>query len=273
MSLKETISKALAPSLKKIGVDIKELYKKIEDVSKNAFNQLTEEQKQTLKGPKGEAGPQGPPGPKGEAGPQGPAGADATNLKLSIDQNRGTLSIGSTGTNEVRLPGAKTFEWKTPNGTAWFKNGSIIKLLRRGQFVFAYLEGPSWGAVNLFRDGSNEARNFPKDNRTIDGKNMTWYRIKLPNGNNGFQGHSIIPYGFRPTSDINGIVVGDSGTIVATILFGSGANENCIRFHYEGQNTATHIIELLRLSPVVWITTDNEPNEMNSPTNGTIRII
>lgn len=39
------------------------------------FEELTEEQKETLRGP---AGPQGPKGDTGETGPQGPAGADGS---------------------------------------------------------------------------------------------------------------------------------------------------------------------------------------------------
>ena len=287
MSLKGMISKALAPSLRKIGVDIKDLYKKIEDVSKNAFNQLTEEQRQTIKGPKGDAGqagppgpkgdvgPQGPPGPKGEVGPQGPPGAGGANVKLSMDQARGVLSIGSTGSDQVTLPGLKTFEWKSPEGTTWFKPNNRIRLVRKGQFVFAYIDGSRYGAVDLYRYGSSEMKDkkFVKETKTIDGKEITWYRVRLPDGRGGDKGHTIIPNGFRPTNDINGIVFGDSGTVVASLLFGSSGSLYSMRFQYEGHDASKHIIELLRLSPIIWITADNEPSEMNSPTDGTIRII
>lgn len=42
------------------------------------FEELTPEQKETLKGDKGDTGPEGPQGPKGDTGPTGPAGADGS---------------------------------------------------------------------------------------------------------------------------------------------------------------------------------------------------
>lgn len=270
MSLKETISKALAPSLKKIGVDIKDLYKKIEDVPKNVFNHLTEEQRQSLKGPKGDVGPQGPPGP------QGPAGGASAPSKLTLNKSTGVLTIGEQGDSTVTLPSIRTFQWLSPNGTSWFKSGSGIKLVRKGQFVFAYFNGPRWGTVDLFSAKSSEASRFIRDSKNIDGKEVSWYRFRLPNGNGGFQGHPIIPYGFRPVTDVTGVVYGDSGLIVASILFGSGSSEHSARLQYEGTNDtalSSHKVEMLRLAPIVWITTDDEPQQKSSPTEGDITII
>lgn len=270
MSLKETISKAISPSLRRIGLDIKDLYKKIEDVSKNAFNQLTEEQRQSLKGPKGDQGPQGPPG---QQGPAGPAGSGS---KLSINQSKGTITIGEQGDSTITLPGIRTFQWVSPEGTMWLKPRSKVKLIRKGNLVFAYLEGPNWGTISLFPPKSAESSKFERITRTIDGTPVSWYRIKLPNGNDGFQGHPIIPYGFRPTSDVSGSVYADSGLVACSIFFGSGANEFCIRMQYEGYDDAAlgkHVVSMLRMSSISWITTDNEPTASDSPTNGTITII
>lgn len=42
------------------------------------FEELTDEQKEELRGPQGIPGPQGPEGPEGKQGPEGPKGADGT---------------------------------------------------------------------------------------------------------------------------------------------------------------------------------------------------
>jgi hypothetical protein len=63
-----------------------------------SFEDLTEEQRESLRGPQGIPGPEGPPGPAGPAGPAGEGVAFDTDNTLSLAE--GILSVNTTDTAE-----------------------------------------------------------------------------------------------------------------------------------------------------------------------------
>lgn len=236
------------------------------------FSDFTAEQLLSLKGPKGEIGPQGPPGP---------AGANATPQTLSF--NNGQLSI--SGGNTVTIPtgnGAvqesttqKKYTFRTPRGCSWMNGDSHFLFTRIGNTVVVGAKGDSWATISITPPTDQNFNRLPKRESDVNGKGGTWLLVQKPSGSS-FQGHTIIPDGFVPTSSVYADIVNDNGMTVGAVMFGDKENLKLIRFHFDGKGPeARNAIptKLLRLGVCTWVTDDDPPtSEFNQLNNGVLTI-
>lgn len=236
---------------------------------------------QGVQGPPGPKGDVGPQGPQGLQGPVGPSGANATPQTLSF--NNGQLSI--SGGNTVTIPtgnGAvqesttqKKYTFRTPRGCSWMNGDSHFLFTRIGNTVVVGAKGDSWATISITPPTDQNFNRLPKRESDVNGKGGTWLLVQKPSGSS-FQGHTIIPDGFVPTSSVYADIVNDNGMTVGAVMFGDKENLKLIRFHFDGKGPeARNAIptKLLRLGVCTWVTDDDPPtSEFNQLNNGVLTI-
>ena len=238
------------------------------------YSDFTPDQLQSLKGPKGDIGPQGPPGP---------AGTNSAPQTLSF--NNGQLSI--SGGNTITIPTAssdggvaepatqKKYVYKTPKGASWMNGDSHFLFTRIGNTVVVGAKGDSWATISITPPTDQNFNRLPKRESDVNGKGGTWLLVQKPSGSS-FQGHTIIPDGFVPTSSVYADIVNDNGMTVGAVMFGDKENLKLIRFHFDGKGPeARNAIptKLLRLGVCTWVTDDDPPtSEFNQLNNGVLTI-
>ena len=237
-------------------------------------------------GPQGLQGAQGPPGPKGDVGPQGPPGpAGANSAPQTLSYANGQLSISGGNTVTIHAVSSdggvaepatqKKYVYKTPKGASWMNGDSHFLFTRIGNTVVVGAKGDSWATISITPPTDQNFNRLPKRESDVNGKGGTWLLVQKPSGSS-FQGHTIIPDGFVPTSSVYADIVNDNGMTVGAVMFGDKENLKLIRFHFDGKGPeARNAIptKLLRLGVCTWVTDDDPPtSEFNQPNNGVLTI-
>lgn len=252
------------------------------------YSDFTAEQLESLKGPKGDVGPQGPQGvqgPIGPVGPTGPSGANTTPQTLSFDNGQLSISGGNTvtipstssgGSGEVQESTTqKKYVYRTPKGSSWMNGDSHFLFTRIGNTVVVGAKGDSWATISITPPNDQNFNRLPKRESEVNGRGGTWLLVQKPSGSS-FQGHTIIPDGFVPTSSVYADIVNDNGMTVGAVMFGDKENLKLIRFHFDGKGTEARKAiptKLLRLGVCTWVTEDDPPTrEINDPNNGVLTI-
>ena len=238
------------------------------------YSDFTPDQLQSLKGPKGDIGPQGPPGP---------AGTNSAPQTLSFNNGQLSISGGNTVTiHAVSSDGGvaepatqKKYVYKTPKGASWMNGDSHFLFTRIGNTVVVGAKGDSWATISITPPTDQNFNRLPKRESDVNGKGGTWLLVQKPSGSS-FQGHTIIPDGFVPTSSVYADIVNDNGMTVGAVMFGDKENLKLIRFHFDGKGPeARNAIptKLLRLGVCTWVTDDDPPtSEFNQLNNGVLTI-
>lgn len=237
-------------------------------------------------GPQGLQGAQGPPGPKGDVGPQGPPGpAGANSEPQTLSYTNGQLSISGGNTVTIHAVSSdggvaepatqKKYVYKTPKGASWMNGDSHFLFTRIGNTVVVGAKGDSWATISITPPTDQNFNRLPKRESDVNGKGGTWLLVQKPSGSS-FQGHTIIPDGFVPTSSVYADIVNDNGMTVGAVMFGDKENLKLIRFHFDGKGPeARNAIptKLLRLGVCTWVTDDDPPtSEFNQLNNGVLTI-
>lgn len=237
-------------------------------------------------GPQGLQGVQGPPGPKGDVGPQGPPGPTGANsAPQTLSYANGQLSISGGNTVTIHAVSSdggvaepatqKKYVYKTPKGASWMNGDSHFLFTRIGNTVVVGAKGDSWATISITPPTDQNFNRLPKRESDVNGKGGTWLLVQKPSGSS-FQGHTIIPDGFVPTSSVYADIVNDNGMTVGAVMFGDKENLKLIRFHFDGKGPeARNAIptKLLRLGVCTWVTDDDPPtSEFNQLNNGVLTI-
>ena len=204
-------------------------------------------------GPQGLQGVQGPPGPKGDVGPQGPPGPTGANsAPQTLSYANGQLSISGGNTVTIHAVSSdggvaepatqKKYVYKTPKGASWMNGDSHFLFTRIGNTVVVGAKGDSWATISITPPTDQNFNRLPKRESDVNGKGGTWLLVQKPSGSS-FQGHTIIPDGFVPTSSVYADIVNDNGMTVGAVMFGDKENLKLIRFHFDGKGPeARHAI-------------------------------
>ena len=238
------------------------------------YSDFTAEQLQSLKGPKGDVGPQGPPGPTGAN--SAPQTLSYANGQLSISGgNTVTIHAVSSDGGVAEPATQKKYVYKTPKGASWMNGDSHFLFTRIGNTVVVGAKGDSWATISITPPTDQNFNRLPKRESDVNGKGGTWLLVQKPSGSS-FQGHTIIPDGFVPTSSVYADIVNDNGMTVGAVMFGDKENLKLIRFHFDGKGPeARNAIptKLLRLGVCTWVTDDDPPtSEFNQLNNGVLTI-
>ena len=238
------------------------------------YSDFTAEQLQSLKGPKGDVGPQGPPGPTGAN--SAPQTLSYANGQLSISGgNTVTIHAVSSDGGVAEPATQKKYVYKTPKGASWMNGDSHFLFTRIGNTVVVGAKGDSWATISITPPTDQNFNRLPKRESDVNGKGGTWLLVQKPSGSS-FQGHTIIPDGFVPTSSVYADIVNDNGMTVGAVMFGDKENLQLIRFHFDGKGPeARNAIptKLLRLGVCTWVTDDDPPtSEFNQLNNGVLTI-
>ena len=155
-------------------------------------------------------------------------------------------------------------------------NGDSHFLFTRiGNTVVVGAKGDSWATISITPPTDQNFNRLPKRESDVNGKGGTWLLVQKPSGSS-FQGHTIIPDGFVPTSSVYADIVNDNGMTVGAVMFGDKENLKLIRFHFDGKGPeARNAIptKLLRLGVCTWVTDDDPPtSEFNQLNNGVLTI-
>jgi hypothetical protein len=190
---------------------------------------------------------------RGTGSPEGHVTAEIGTTYVDVNVTNGALKW-------IKEKGNGNTGWRVLIGdTGWRtlplinKRGNAkVQVRRINDEIVVKFDGLSWGWFGV-DDLEKQAGNIV--NKTIAGKQYTWIKLNIGQGNN------VLPEGFRSASSLLSGLYGDLGDLLGSVYVGGTADSNAIQLRYAmARNELTNtMLSQIRISPVVFTTDDPWP--------------